>query len=80
MILVSPIPGPEERNANFLLNAGAAVLVSKHFPIRDAIHAVFGQSGRLRHMQEAIANIARPDAAEKIGRFAIDLVERECGQ
>ena len=73
MILVSPIPGPEERNANFLVNAGAAVLVSKHFPISDAVYTVLGRPGRLALMREAIKQIALPNAAEEISRFALNL-------
>ena len=73
MILVSPIPGPEERNANFLVNAGAAVLVSKHFPISDAVYTVLGRPGRLALMREAIRQIALPNAAENISRVALAL-------
>jgi len=80
MILVSPIPGPEERNTKFLLNTGAAVLVDKHFPVRDAVYAVLGQPGRLKHMQDAVSHIARPRAAEEISRFALALAQREQSQ
>ena len=80
MILVSPIPGPEERNAYFLLNAGAAVLASKHFPIPDAVYAVLGRPGRLALMHSAIAHIARPNAAEEISRFALELAGQEPGR
>jgi len=73
MILVSPIPGHEERNANFLTNAGAAVLVSKHFPIAEAVYTVLGRPGRLELMREAISHIALPNAAAEISRFALEL-------
>ena len=73
MILVSPIPGQEERNASFLLNSGAAVLVTKHFPITDAVYAVLGHPGRLSLMREAISHIARPGAAEDLSQFALQL-------
>jgi len=73
MILVSPIPGQEERNTDFLTNSGAAVLVSKYFPITDAVYTVLGQPGRLELMQKAIALIARPNAAEEISQFALRL-------
>ena len=71
MILVSPIPGQEDRNAQFFLNNGAAVLVTKYFPVADAVYAVFGQPGRLEHMREAIARIAKPSAATDIAEVAV---------
>ncbi|MCL2568624.1 MAG: galactosyldiacylglycerol synthase [Oscillospiraceae bacterium] len=79
MILSHPIPGPELRNANFLTNSGAAVLVSKHFPIQDAVYAVLGRPGRLALMHQAIAHIARPRAADEISRFASELVQQGIG-
>lgn len=71
MILVSPIPGQEDRNAQFFLNSGAAVLVTKHFPVADAVYAVLGQSGRLEQMRAAISRIAKPTAATDIADVAI---------
>jgi len=73
MILVSPIPGQEDRNANFLVNAGVAVLVNKHFPMAEAVYSVLETEGRLEHMRMAISAVARPRAAEDIGELALRL-------
>ena len=73
MILVSPIPGQEERNAHFLVNAGAAVMVSKHFHITEAVYGVLESERRLQHMRDAISAIARPNAAADIADFAFRL-------
>ena len=73
LILVSPIPGQEERNAHFFVNSGAAVLVSKNFPITEAIYTVLESEGRHEHMKEAICHIARPNAAADIAELAIRL-------
>ena len=73
MVLTSPIPGQEERNANFLLNSGAAVLADKHFSLSEAVHYVLESPGRLELMRQAIALIANPHAAEEISRFAMEL-------
>ncbi|MCL2842062.1 MAG: galactosyldiacylglycerol synthase [Oscillospiraceae bacterium] len=77
MILVSPIPGQEDRNAQFFLNSGAAVLVTKHFPVADAVYAVLGQPSRLEHMREAITRIAKPTAATDIANVAIQVAKGE---
>jgi len=73
LILVSPIPGQEERNAHFFVNAGAAVLVSRHFPIAEAVYSVLETEGRLEHMKQAIRQIACPNAAADIADLAICL-------
>jgi len=73
LILVSPIPGQEERNAHFFVNAGAAVLVSRHFPIAEAVYSVLENAGRLEHMKQAIRQIACPNAARDIADLAIRL-------
>jgi len=75
LILVSPIPGQEERNAHFFVNTGAAVLVSKHFPIAEAVYTVLESEGRFQHMKEAIRKIARPRAAEDIADLSLRLGE-----
>jgi len=77
MILVSPIPGQEDRNAQFLLNSGAAVLVTKHFPLPDAIYTVLGQKGRLEAMQIAVNRIAKPNAAVEVADFALRVARGE---
>ena len=73
LILVSPIPGQEERNAHFFVNAGAAVLVSRHFPIAEAVYSVLESEGRLEHMKQAIRQIACPRAAADIADLTIRL-------
>ena len=67
MLLVSPIPGQEERNADYLLEAGAAL---KAMDARDAgiqVRAAARQTRqRLRAMSEAARRIARPGAAAAV--------------
>jgi processive 1,2-diacylglycerol beta-glucosyltransferase len=73
-ILTNPIPGPEERNLDFLLNSGGAVKVSEHFTVSDAVHFLFSNPARLRLMEEALGQIAHPDAARRICDFTIKTV------
>jgi len=77
MILTNPIPGQEDRNANFLLNVGAAVMVSKYFSIAEAVYYVLESQGRLELMHQSVALIARPDAAEQISKFVLQLGEKK---
>lgn len=77
MILVNPIPGQEERNVEFLLNNGMASLVTKTFPLDDALYHLFHNPVRLRTVRETIRAIGHPDASERLVDYVIQLVERQ---
>ena len=47
MIIINPIPGQEERNAEFLLNNGLALMVSETFPVDEAIYQLINSKWRL---------------------------------
>ena len=61
MIMSNPIPGQEDRNVEFLLNAGAAIKISPTYPIDDAIYQLFSGK-RLKLIKEAIRSLGKPNA------------------
>jgi processive 1,2-diacylglycerol beta-glucosyltransferase len=63
MLLVSPIPGQEERNADYLLEAGAAIKAVDAATLEFKLARLIKDAPRLRAMSEAARRIARPDAA-----------------
>ena len=73
MIIVKPIPGQEERNAEFLLNAGCAMRVSKTCPIDECIFQLFSSKTRLDAMRLAVSAVGKPDSTERLGQFLVDL-------
>jgi processive 1,2-diacylglycerol beta-glucosyltransferase len=66
MLLVSPIPGQEERNADYLLEAGAAIKAADAATLEFKVARLLADPGRLRAMSEAAHRIARPDAAARV--------------
>lgn len=72
MILVNPIPGHEERNVEFLLNNGMACLVTKTFPVDEAVYHLFKSPQRLRTVRETMHAIAHPDATERLCNFILN--------
>ena len=72
MILVNPIPGHEERNVEFLLNNGMACLVTKTFPVDEAVYHLFMSPQRLRTVRETMHAIAHPDATERLCNFILN--------
>lgn len=66
MILVNPIPGQEERNAQFLIENGAAIASDSSFTADEAIEAVLTDRSKLEEMLKNIAHISRPYASRDV--------------
>jgi processive 1,2-diacylglycerol beta-glucosyltransferase len=72
LIISNPIPGHEERNTEFLVNNGAAMVVSKTYDLADAIYQLFYDETRLDSMRRNIALLRKPNATHAL----CDLVEQ----
>ncbi len=73
MLIVDPIPGQEQRNCEYLLEAGAA---ARLFDIEDAGHKIkslLADKGRLARMGRSAAKIGHAVAAADIAR---DILKR----
>ena len=66
MLLVSPIPGQEERNADYLLEAGAALKAADAATLEFKLGRLIADPARLRAMGDAAHGIARPHAAKDV--------------
>lgn len=62
IFLMSPIPGHEEKNADFLLNHGAAIKISRYETIETALRILLDNPLRRQQMIEAAKHLARPYA------------------
>jgi processive 1,2-diacylglycerol beta-glucosyltransferase len=70
MVIVHPIPGPETRNSDYLLEKGAAIKVNALPLLPHAIEALLGDPQRLSEMRRCALNTARPGAAARIAEDA----------
>ena len=70
MIVNSPIPGQEERNADFLLEQGVALKAIDDAALEFRIHSLLKEPDRLTAMRHKIAPLGRPNAAQ----FVLDRV------
>lgn len=73
MILVDPIPGHEERNVEFLVNNGISSLVTKTFPIDEAIYQLFQNPVRLSNVRDTMRAISHPNATESLAAFVLNM-------
>jgi processive 1,2-diacylglycerol beta-glucosyltransferase len=75
MALIEPIPGQEGRNADHLLEAGAAVRCNNLAAAAWKIAALLDDSARLKRMREAARSLGRPGAAAAIAEDVMQLVD-----
>lgn len=74
MIVVSPIPGQEDRNADFLMENGAALKASDAGALIWRVTDLLNNPGRLARIRENALLLGRPDAA----RAVLDIVFSRC--
>jgi processive 1,2-diacylglycerol beta-glucosyltransferase len=75
MALIEPIPGQEERNADHLLEEGAAIRCNNFPAAAWKIAKLLDDSGRLGRMRTAARAMGRPKAAWDIAEDALRLVD-----
>ncbi|MBP3360121.1 MAG: glycosyltransferase [Clostridia bacterium] len=76
LILMNPIPGQEERNMEFLVNSGVAMMISKTFPLESALYQFFEYSWRREIMERAVSEIGKPDSTHRLYDFICEKVYR----
>lgn len=77
MAMVNPIPGQEDRNAEFLLNNGLAMKITSTFPIDEAVYQLLSDTEKVQAMISQIDHIAKPNASMDLCNFIMDLIPAE---
>jgi processive 1,2-diacylglycerol beta-glucosyltransferase len=71
MVLIEPIPGQEERNSDYLLEAGAAVRCNYETTVGYKIDLLLGEPARVASMAANARRLGRTDAAQVIARTVL---------
>jgi len=66
MVIVSPVPGQEERNADFLLENGVGVRANSPAHLLFKVRELIGDTARVARMRAAARRVAKPRAAYHI--------------
>jgi processive 1,2-diacylglycerol beta-glucosyltransferase len=72
MIVISPIPGQEERNADYLLENGAALKAHNAAVLEFKLAELLKNPAKLCEMRKAAARLGRPDAAMDILKIVLN--------
>ncbi len=73
MVIIRPLPGQEERNADFLLEKGVAHRVHEIMDLADAVELLLKSPARLASMAQAARANSKPNAADDIARLVTGL-------
>ncbi|MDD6213803.1 MAG: glycosyltransferase [Firmicutes bacterium] len=73
-IIMNPIPGQEDRNMEFLVNNGAAIMVTETFGIDEALFEILKNPWRLELLRSSVAHLGKPDSTRDLCDFIIKLV------
>lgn len=76
-VIVSPVPGQEERNADHLLEEGAAIRCNNLPVLSYKIENLLGNKERLQAMRSNALKLGKPDAARQIADEVISLMEKD---
>jgi processive 1,2-diacylglycerol beta-glucosyltransferase len=74
-VIVSPIPGQEERNADHLVERGAAIRCNNLPALAYKTEKLLGDRQRLERMQHNALTLSRPKAAIAVAEAAQQLLE-----
>lgn len=66
LIVINPIPGQEEENAEFLENAGCAIWLKKKDNVKEILSNLLTNSKMLENMQEQSVKLAKQTSTEDI--------------
>lgn len=77
ILITTPIPGQEERNARFLINEGVSVRITQCDDMDTLLEEILDKPQVMRNMSEAAAKLAKPHACEEIASLVEKLVLKE---
>src|SRR5438552_900887 len=76
MVLTHPIPGPEERNLDYLTRNGVALAARTLREIPELVSRILTRGQERDEMVRRARELARPDAADAIAQVARALLEK----
>lgn len=72
IIVINPIPGQEEENAEFLEKKGVAVWIRKNDKIEDALYKIFNSPEKLKTMKVNARLLAKKNSTKDICEILLD--------
>ena len=71
MIIINPIPGQEEENAEFLESHGVGIWIRKHVSSDEIFKDIFSTPEKLQQMKENTNKLAKKHSTEDICKICL---------
>ena len=71
IIIINPLPGHEEANANYLESSGSAIWLKNMNDIEDTISFIINSPTKLQEMQSCAKKVSKPDACKDICKILL---------
>ena len=75
-ILMNPIPGQEDRNLEFLVNSGAAIMATETFPVDEALYEIMNNHWRLDLLEKSVENLGKPNSTKDLCDFIVAILNK----
>jgi processive 1,2-diacylglycerol beta-glucosyltransferase len=76
MVIVTPTPGQESRNSDFLLENGAAIKVNNIATLAYKVSSLLGEPDRLAQLKANARRLGRPRAAFDVAEQSLELLPK----
>ncbi len=70
-VIMNPIRGQEDRNTEFLLNNGAAIMVTDTFGLDEALFEILKSPWRLELLRKSVQYLGKPDSTRDLCEFIL---------
>lgn len=74
LILINPIPGQEEENAEFLVRNNVAIWIKKEDNIARILKNIYRHPEKIEEMKKNISNLAKPNSTKNICDILMDTI------
>lgn len=73
MVIINPIPGQEQENAEFLESKGIGIWIKKDTNINNILDSLFGHPDRLKKMKQNTKLLSKPHSTREICEILLPL-------
>ena len=71
MIVINPIPGQEEENAEFLEEKGVGIWLKKEDNVEEVLHQIFSNPLKMQNMKIKARLLAKKNSTEDICKIVL---------
>lgn len=72
LLIINPIPGQEEENADFLVKNNAGIWLKKEDNLKEVLTGIFNNSDKIKNLKKNVEQIAKKDSTKNICKILMN--------